>query len=97
MSEEKLAEISDKLDKLIRLQAINVVKDEQSEQGKVAILDSLGFRPFEIAKMLGKTQENVNVVLSNIRKKKSAEGQKPAPERSQQPVPQTTITDTGAK
>lgn len=95
MNEDKLTEISDKLDKLIRLQAIVVVKNETSEQSKIALLDSLGFRPSEIAKMLGKSPENVNVVLGRI--KKSGLGQKSSNEPETQPTPQTTLTDVGGK
>ena len=86
MTEEKLTEISDKLDKLIRLQAITVVKAEPSEQAKISLLDSLGFKPSEIAKMLNKTPENVSVVLGNLRKKK--EGQRPT-SSPQQPTLQS--------
>lgn len=64
-----LKEISEKLDKLIRLQAIMVVKNEESEQSKIELLDSLGFRPTEIARLLNKSPANVSVVLSSIRKK----------------------------
>lgn len=71
MSERLLQEISEKMDKLLRLQALEVVKGIEGEQGKIELLDSLGFRPIDIANLLNKTPENINVVLSNIRKKKS--------------------------
>jgi DNA-binding NarL/FixJ family response regulator len=64
-----LKEISEKLDKILKLLAIDAVKSIEKEQGKIALLDSLGFRPVEIAKFLNKSQENVNVVLGTIRKK----------------------------
>ena len=63
-------EISKKLDTLIRLQALLVVRGEPTEQAKVALLDQLGFRPVEIAKMLNKTPENVGMVLSRLKKGK---------------------------
>ncbi len=69
-TDELLREISDKMDKLLRLQALEVVKGITGEQGKIELLDSLGFRPVDIAKLLNKTPENINVVLSSIRKKK---------------------------
>ena len=95
MSEQKLAEISDELDKLIRLQAINVVKDIDSEQGEIALLDSLGFRPVEIGKMLNKSPENVSVVPGNLRKKKSSESQMAAEQPASQPQqePQASQSD----
>lgn len=64
-----LLEISGKLDKALRLLALNVLKGYEKEQEKIVLLDSLGFRPVEIAKLLNKSQANVNVVLGSIRKK----------------------------
>jgi hypothetical protein len=69
-TEKVLQEISEKMDKLLRLQALEVVKGIEGEQGKIALLDSLGFRPIDIAKLLNKTPENINVQLGYIRKKK---------------------------
>lgn len=65
-----LAEISEKLDKILKLLAIDAVKAIEKEQGKIALLDSLGFRPIEIAKFLNKTDDNVNRQLNELRKKK---------------------------
>jgi len=65
-----LVEISSKLDKVLRLLALDVVKEYGKEQEKIELLDSLGFRPVEIAKLLNKSPENVSVVLGAIRKKK---------------------------
>ena len=66
------------MDKLLRLQALQAVKDIQEEQGKIELLDYLGFRPVDIAKLLNKTPENINVVLSTIRKKKGEKKTKPS-------------------
>lgn len=65
-----LEEISEKLDKVLKLLAIDAVKGYEKEQQKIEILDSIGFKPSEIAKMLNKSPENVSVVLGSIRKKK---------------------------
>lgn len=65
-----LVSISEKLDKVIRLLALDVVKEHKKELDKIDILDSIGFRPIEIAKFLNKTQDNVNNRLNEIRKKK---------------------------
>jgi len=67
---EYLKEISEKLDKILKLLAIDAVKTIEKEQGKIALLDSLGFRPIEIAKFLNKTDDNVNNQLKDLRKKK---------------------------
>jgi len=65
-----LTEISGKLDKILKLLAIDAVKGLSTEQEKIELLDSLGFRPVEIAKFLNKSPENVSVQLNLIRKKK---------------------------
>jgi hypothetical protein len=65
-----LNEISGKLDKILKLLAIDAVKGCSTEQEKIELLDSLGFRPVEIAKFLNKSPENVSVQLGIIRKKK---------------------------
>ena len=65
-----LTEISGKLDKILKLLAIDAVKGYSTEQEKIELLDSLGFRPVEIAKFLNKSPENVSVQLNIIRKKK---------------------------
>jgi|WetSurMetagenome_2_1015567.scaffolds.fasta_scaffold1103005_2 hypothetical protein len=67
---ELLAEISEKLDKVLRLLALDVVKGYEKEIEKIDILDSIGFRPIEIAKFLNKSQDNVNNRLNEIRKKR---------------------------
>jgi hypothetical protein len=65
-----LTEISGKLDKILKLLSIDAVKGCSTEQEKIELLDSLGFRPVEIAKFLNKSPDNVNVQLGLIRKKK---------------------------
>ena len=65
-----LLEISGKLDKVLRLLALDVVKAYEKEEEKIELLDSLSFRPIEIAKLLNKSQDNVNNRLNAIRKKR---------------------------
>jgi len=65
-----LTEISEKLDKMLRLLAVDAAKGIKTEQEKIELLDSLGFRPIEIAKLLNKSPDNVNVQLNIIRKKR---------------------------
>lgn len=71
ISKEDLSVISQKLDKIIKLLAMNTVKDIETDQGKIELLEQLGFRPVEIAFCLGKTPDNINVQLSFIRKKRA--------------------------
>lgn len=70
MDEKQFAILIDKLDKLSRVLVIPAVKDIGKEQDKIELLDSLGFKPSEIGKLLGKSPANVSVVLGNLRKKK---------------------------
>jgi len=71
MSEtDLLKDISEKLDNILKLLAINTVKAIETEQGKIDLLDQLGFRPVEIANFLSKSPDNINVQLNIIRKKK---------------------------
>lgn len=69
-TDKLLTEISEKMDKMLRLLALETVKGIAVEQGKIELLDSLGFRPIEIAKLLNKSPDNVSVQLNAIRKKK---------------------------
>lgn len=69
-TEKLLKEISAKMDKVLRLLALNIVRDVKSEQAKIELLDSLGFRPVEIATLLNKSPDNVSVQLNILHKKK---------------------------
>ena len=69
-TDKLLTEISGKLDKMLKLLAVDAVKGIEKEQDKIELLDSLGFRTTEIAKLLNKSPENVSVQLGTIRKKK---------------------------
>jgi len=78
-SEVKLLRaILDKLEKIEKLQALQAVKGTEKELDKIDLLDSLGFRPVEIARLLNKSEANVGVVLSSLRKKKALA---PAPQQ----------------
>ena len=72
MDEKQFVVIVDKLDKILKLMARREVGGMPKEQDKIDALDSLDFKPGEIAKMLGKSPENVSVVLGNIRKKRAS-------------------------
>jgi len=72
LDEKQFVVIVDKLDKILKLMARREVGGMPKEQDKIEALDSLDFKPGEIAKMLGKSPENVSVVLGNIRKKRAS-------------------------
>ncbi|MEX2193018.1 MAG: hypothetical protein WD717_06535 [Nitrosarchaeum sp.] len=65
-----LKEISNKLDVLIKLSAINLVKDTKTQREQIALLSDSGFQPKQIANILGTTNNVVSVTLTSIKKKK---------------------------
>lgn len=65
-----LKDISNKLDKIIKLLALNIIKGVEKERDKVELLDSIGFRPIEIAKILNKNPNVITAHLSVVRRKK---------------------------
>jgi outer membrane biosynthesis protein TonB len=74
-ADPQLSEISNKLDVLVRLSAINVTKGLKFKQ-QVEILSDAGFEPRQIADMLGTTANNVRVTLHGIRKERKKEESK---------------------
>jgi len=80
-TDKLLAEISEKMDKMLRLLAVETVKGIEKEQDKVELLDTLGFRPIEIARLLNKSQDNINVQLNVIRKKREKVAKSQPPDK----------------
>jgi len=76
MSSEKsnpqLVEISKKLDVLIRLSALNLVRNTKTQREQIALLSDAGFQPKQIADILGTTSNTVSVALHSIRKERTA-------------------------
>jgi DNA-directed RNA polymerase specialized sigma24 family protein len=70
LNEQSSKEITERLDKLIRIVALTNMKDLTSTQ-KISLLSQAGFSPKEIAEMIGTSQNVVNVRLSEMRKAKS--------------------------
>jgi len=62
-------EILEKLDLIVRLLSLNIVKSEEL-RAQVKKLSELGFEPREIAGFLGKTPNHIRVLLSELRKNK---------------------------
>jgi len=71
------------------LNAVDAVKGIEKEQDKIELLDSLGFRTTEIARLLNKSPENVSVQLGNIRKKKEPKTAQPKEKGEAKQVEQT--------
>lgn len=85
MDDEQFRVLLDGLDKLLRLQTLEVVKGIPSERDKVAFLSNMDFNPTEIDKLLGKSPGYSSVVLSQLKKKVA----KPA-EQHQTQTPSST-------
>jgi len=69
MREEQFQKLMDKLDTLIRIAALNAVR-EQSIADSIIILSDLGFGNTEIARILGTTPKYVSKVKYESRKEK---------------------------
>src|SRR5437899_7680063 len=67
----QLTEISKKLDTLIRLSALNLVRDIKTQKDQIALLSDSGFEPKEIADILLASRITVNSVIYKIRKERS--------------------------
>ena len=71
-------EILEELRRITKLLALNATKG-QSQQEQVGTLSNIGFRPIEVAELLGIKYNIVTAVLANIKKKsksKEAKAQK---------------------
>jgi len=73
MNNSKEEEILRELQRITKLLVLTATKD-QSQSDRIVVLSNIGFRPKEIAELLGTTSNAVSVTLSVIRKK--AKGRK---------------------
>lgn len=69
MDEKQFEIITKKMDSLAKLLAQNVIKDKTVNE-QVDTLRKAGFRPIEIADLLGKTPNQINVTISLLEKAK---------------------------
>jgi wobble nucleotide-excising tRNase len=81
----QLSEISKKLDTLIRLSALNLVRDTKTQKEQIALLSDAGFQPKEIADILLIGRINVNTVIYQIRKERGVKevGERPKTEETE--------------
>jgi len=70
VNDHQFAEISAKLDVIIKLLAMSAVEGKQLKQ-QVSLLHSLGLQPRQIADVLDKTPNHIRVVLHELRKEAS--------------------------
>jgi len=69
MEEKHFKEITQRLDKIIKILAVQYVA-EKTGKDAIKSLSTLGFQPKDIADLLGTTPNTVRVALSGMRKKK---------------------------
>jgi precorrin-6B methylase 1 len=72
-SGEPWSDVSVKLDTLIRLSALNIIKDLKTQKEQIAVLSDADFKPKEIADILRTTSNTVRVTLTEIRKERASE------------------------
>lgn len=72
MEDKQLKEITERLDKLIRLVALSNTSGRTTTE-RIVVLSKCGFRPTEIAEIVGTTANVVNVRLSEMRKAKGGD------------------------
>ncbi len=68
--EQDIAEINTKLDRIVRLLALNSIRHEHSMKEKAIALNSVGLAPKEIADLIGSSAHSVSQTLSASKKTK---------------------------
>ncbi len=71
MATESYDRIEEKLDILVKLQALSMIKDFGTTKEKILFLGNAGLPPKVIADLLQTTPNHVNVTLSTGRRSKS--------------------------
>lgn len=71
MNDEQFSSLTRKLDSITKLLAFNIIKDKTVNE-QVDILSKTGLKASEIADILGKTENQVYVTQSLLRKKKKS-------------------------
>lgn len=61
-------DVIERLDLIIKLLAMNMMKEEGTQKDKIIQLSTIGLHPKEIANILNTTSNTVSVTLSNARR-----------------------------
>lgn len=86
-TDKLIANISNKLDTLIRLSALNLINNITLQREKISILDEAGFTPKQIAEIVGTSSATVSQTLYEIRKERAAkESKEPSKEVISKPA-----------
>jgi len=83
MDDDQFQQLIEKMDILIKLTALNSLGDKDPKE-KVRILSGLGLRPIEIARIIEKTQNYVNVTLHRLRKEEEKQSEESKAESQNQ-------------
>jgi len=75
MNESQFEEIIRKLDILVKLLSTEIVQEKEYRE-QVILLHNIGLQPKEIAKITGKSANNVNVTLHLIKRTRRKESRK---------------------
>ncbi|MDG6916954.1 MAG: hypothetical protein JRM85_05095 [Nitrososphaerota archaeon] len=70
MEEKQFQILGEQIAKITKLVAITALQNVRKESDKILLLDSIGLKPAEIAKILSKSRSNVTKTLTVMRKKK---------------------------
>ncbi len=76
LEKKQFEEITNKLDKISSLLALNLVNDCKMQKDKILMLSSFGYGVTDIAKLLNTTVGTANQVLVKSRKGKTDKGTK---------------------
>jgi len=69
VDQKQFDELNKKLDMILRLLSLNLVKDLKSAMAKVEALSSCGFQPTEIAILLNKKPNNIYQIIHKLKTK----------------------------
>ena len=68
LDDKQFTILSEKIELIIRLLVLNLVKDMKTQKEKILMLNSLRFQPSEIARLLGTTSNTVSVTIYQSKK-----------------------------
>jgi len=88
MDGEQFNQLSNKMDTVIKLLALNLVEGKAFKD-QVSLLSAFGFQPKQIADITGKSPNNVRVTLHGIRKERGQQEGEEAQEEKEKPTEQT--------
>ena len=67
--DEGMSELIERVDRLIRVAALSLVENRK-QKDQIRVLTLAGFKPTEIAELLGTTPNTVSVAISVLRREK---------------------------